>query len=592
MLVLVIIELVINIVVFIKLNKVYPFLSLFNQSSSCKMFIFWLTLAQKKDIRIVPSYIVTTWGDSPYNVKKAHLDLVSRMTTVETATMVPQLTSQFASEISNSKQDIPETVTVKKQEVKTEEKPKESKPEPQPESKPESKPEDKPEDKPVLRSDPKPAEPVETKPVNKEAEGTLESLFFFPNSEITHSSRALGYGSYPFGSRFSKLERKQSDSIMDRAIQDGNSEPYTLTPTPLEKKKEMWATALSQGTFRLHSRLFYNHYKSLTISIFQYFNISCLEYKPTSDIINHAYTIRSNLHLKNYQRMEFDLYNALGMPFSYASPDNFPANSYGPRASVLISPAICHNSPRFVFVVLSHPNHFRERVAIRRTWGHFKSMMGYRMKVVFAMGISNAEVVDHELRYEALRHDDIIVLNYHDNDKVTTGNTIALMHALRWVTNTCNRVKYIVKTQDDSYLNLKVLIKQVTDLQSASHRKFYFGSCVKDNWEYIQDPAHSQYVPPELVKDETQRFGWCSGSAWVISHDLAPAISLTSMFVPWLSNAEDVEVGKILSLWGVTPYDYYSNRFAKIHISQNTGALWDYMGYSGMSPADLLDAVL
>lgn len=40
MLVLVIIELVINIVVFIKLNKVYPFLSLFNQSSSCKMFIF------------------------------------------------------------------------------------------------------------------------------------------------------------------------------------------------------------------------------------------------------------------------------------------------------------------------------------------------------------------------------------------------------------------------------------------------------------------------------------------------------------------------------------------------------------------------
>ena len=40
MLVLVVIELVINVIVFIKLNQVYPFLSLFNQSSSGKRLPF------------------------------------------------------------------------------------------------------------------------------------------------------------------------------------------------------------------------------------------------------------------------------------------------------------------------------------------------------------------------------------------------------------------------------------------------------------------------------------------------------------------------------------------------------------------------
>ena len=91
------------------------------------------------------------------------------------------------------------------------------------------------------------------------------------------------------------------------------------------------------------------------------------------------------------------------------------------------------------------------------------------------------------------------------------------------------------------------------------------------------------------MKDETERFGWCSGSAWVISADLAPVISLTSMFVPWLSNAEDIEVGKALSLWGIQPYDYNMRRFAAIHTSQNSGALWDYLAYTQMTPADLLD---
>lgn len=78
----------------------------------------------------------------------------------------------------------------------------------------------------------------------------------------------------------------------------------------------------------------------------------------------------------------------------------------------------------------------------------------------------------------------------------------------------------------------------------------------------------------------------------MISANLAPIITLTSYFMPWISGVADLEVGKALSIWNIRPYDIGSDRFANLHISQiPTSEKFDHLGFSYMSPEDMYDAM-
>ena len=203
-----------------------------------------MTIAQKKDTRIVPSYVVTTWGDSPYNVKKAHMELVSRMSTMESATESPPLSSQFVSEISAVNHDIPKTIPVKRSTADDEV------PKPKPKAKARASDHSS---KSTLRKKADDGKQAEES-VKGSSSNIMKSLFFFPDTPITHSERSLGFGSYPFGSRLTQTDRDRSNSVIDYAIKTAANEPYIVTATPLEKKKELWEAALNSHKFRVRGK--------------------------------------------------------------------------------------------------------------------------------------------------------------------------------------------------------------------------------------------------------------------------------------------------------------------------------------------------
>ena len=226
-----------------------------------------MTIAEKKDTRIVPSYIVTTWGDAPYNVKKAHMELVSRMSIIESTTDSPPLSSQFVSEISGGNQDIPKTIPVKRSTADDEQNEKPHK----------AKAKSTKHSKSVLRDNsssktkqtPDSASNTASNTASKTASNTasnaaskgaqvsssnaIQELFFLPTTPITHSDRSLGYGSSPFGAKFTKADKARSDAVMDYALKTAENEPYMITPAPIEKKKELWTAALKSDKFKLKS---------------------------------------------------------------------------------------------------------------------------------------------------------------------------------------------------------------------------------------------------------------------------------------------------------------------------------------------------
>ena len=207
---------------------------------------------------------------------------------------------------------------------------------------------------------------------------------------------------------------------------------------------------------------------------------------------------------------------------------------------------------------------------------------------IFAMGMSNSDAANREVMYESHRYRDILQFDHRDS---LLNSTQTVMHGLRWISTSCPVTKYIVKAQDDTSINLKLLVTTVIELAGKSHPSFYFGSCVDEHWEYIRDKNSPYFIPAELVNDSV-RWPWCSGGGFVISANLAPIITLTSYFMPWISGVADLEVGKALSIWKIRPYDIGNDRFASLHLSQvPPSGKYTHLGFTKMSPEDMYDAM-
>lgn len=210
-------------------------------------------------------------------------------------------------------------------------------------------------------------------------------------------------------------------------------------------------------------------------------------------------------------------------------------------------------------------------------------MVRHSVRFVFVMGRSNSTEVNHQVAYEAARNRDVFQVEVLASQQNATQ---ILMQAFRWATVSCSTTKYIVRAHDDSFFYMKNLVTTVLDTAGEAGKGFYFGSCV-DKWDYVRDPNSPYFVPKQMVSDSI-RWGWCSGSGFVVSADLAPLIAISSYFVPWISGVPDLEVGKALALWGIKPFDVNVDRFTANHFSQiHEDYRFRYLGFSQMTPEDL-----
>ena len=210
-------------------------------------------------------------------------------------------------------------------------------------------------------------------------------------------------------------------------------------------------------------------------------------------------------------------------------------------------------------------------------------MARHPVRFIFIMGKSNSSELNHRVNYEATRNKDVFQVEVLDSQQNATQ---VLMQAFRWATMSCSTTKYIVRAHDDSFFYLKNLVTTVVNLAGEEGKGFYYGSCV-DSWEYVRNSSSPFFVPKEMA-DDAIRWSWCSGSGFVVSADLAPLISISSFFAPWISGVPDLEVGKALAMWGVKPFDVNVDRFTANHFSQiHEDYRFRYLGFGQMTPDDL-----
>lgn len=190
-----------------------------------------------------------------------------------------------------------------------------------------------------------------------------------------------------------------------------------------------------------------------------------------------------------------------------------------------------------VIIIMSAPTHLEARMAIRQTWGHYgqRSDIG----VLFMLGATVDPKVENVLRKEQKTYNDVIRGKFLDSYSNLTLKTIS---TLEWVDSYCSKVKFLLKTDDDMFINVPRL--QAFTIKHAKDRNVIFGRLAK-KWKPIRNKKSKYYVSQAQFKHAIFP-DFTTGPAYLLSSDIVRKLYDAALDQTYLK-LEDVFVTGIVA---------------------------------------------
>nr|XP_054755449.1 beta-1,3-galactosyltransferase 1-like [Lytechinus pictus] len=200
-------------------------------------------------------------------------------------------------------------------------------------------------------------------------------------------------------------------------------------------------------------------------------------------------------------------------------------------------------------LVPSAPMNFVRRGTIRRTWMKNASSRNLSTITLFLIGATNDKGMQLFITQEAERWHDIIQEDFVDSYLNLTLKTVM---ALKWASNHCPNVAFVMKSDDDVMLNIANLTADLGNAPLAARRKFVTGRRV-DNIGPVRDNT-SKWYTPEWMYPGDKYPTYPEGHAYIMSSDAVEAlyrVSTTVPIFPW----EDVFIGMCMQEIGLKVHD-------------------------------------
>ena len=223
-----------------------------------------------------------------------------------------------------------------------------------------------------------------------------------------------------------------------------------------------------------------------------------------------------NQSLQYYYRLQPERVN----PFPY----NF----------IVLSPHICDESTDILVLIHSLHDHSARRTAVRETWGRAASRKDWpngqkitaNIRIAFVFGIHPKQTWNRILMRESEHYGDVIqgdfLEHYHNM-------TLKSQLALKWASEQCAGVKYVIKSDDDMIINFPELLRvlESTNMERAIMGPLNPQSLVtrSGKWAISKKEFPFYYFPP-----------YESGSAYIISGDIIKKLFEASEHVPPMFN--------------------------------------------------------
>lgn len=197
------------------------------------------------------------------------------------------------------------------------------------------------------------------------------------------------------------------------------------------------------------------------------------------------------------------------------------------------------NASILLLVFSKHENHL-QRKALRRTW---LSQAKGNITYTFVFGKSSVEELNYNVADEQKIHNDILLIDFTESYRNLTLKTIS---AFRWAVSNCDHVKFVMKVDDDMWVNLEALQEMVSNPLGLSTNKLY-GSCSK-NARPFRDPKHKYYIPFSMYNEPTYP-PYCSGTGYLTHMAVIRELVKLSPNIPFFP-LEDIYIALCLQHLG------------------------------------------
>ncbi|GFS19495.1 hexosyltransferase [Elysia marginata] len=242
------------------------------------------------------------------------------------------------------------------------------------------------------------------------------------------------------------------------------------------------------------------------------------------------------------------------------------------QTAILPSVSCTGRDVELVICVPVEQNNSAKRDAIRQTWGSYgkyggRSGVTHPMEdtsfeymqikpgeiiLVFFTGSAPSNFTNEEqakFHEEARTYGDIFQDTYIDTYENLTLKSISIM---KWVSEECPNTRYVVKADDDVYLNVPLLVnslwrhakyvkRRLTQTSNISPNQTFpppFLAGLKNNGaRVIRDKKSKWYTPKEVYKDKIYP-SYLSGPAYAMSGSAALSLYQASLRVPlfWMED--------------------------------------------------------
>jgi beta-1,3-galactosyltransferase 1 len=202
---------------------------------------------------------------------------------------------------------------------------------------------------------------------------------------------------------------------------------------------------------------------------------------------------------------------------------------------VLHDPTLCDkletNDLHWIVVVLSTPANAERRTLLRETWANPNLFRRKLFTTVFLLGLTENAGVQESVRKEFEQHRDILQGDFADTAR---NSTLKGLMALQYVSEFCSHASYVIKTNDDTFLNVFEMINVMN--RSRSHRNAVICPLWQDNsMKILRDPKTCMEwcVADDELPGRTHFPQYCAGLAFILSRDLIRPLYEISRSTPY-----------------------------------------------------------
>lgn len=211
---------------------------------------------------------------------------------------------------------------------------------------------------------------------------------------------------------------------------------------------------------------------------------------------------------------------------------------------IIANTFICNSSEVDILIYFhSLWSHFEHRRVLRESWANKNVFSDIRVRTIFILGKPPKKEDQLKINNENLHTQDIVQGNFDDTQRNLSLKSI---QAMQWINDNCIQAKYIVKADDDMFVNIFALTEY---LLPQIYRKEKAIMCsLKENRTsvIVRKPESKWYVPEYIFKGESHYPTFCSGYTVLFSSDLVPELYKFSFNAPYFSVDDAYLFGMVL----------------------------------------------